>query len=121
MSPYELPMDSGWNWIPNVGYFLCSTDIIIPSSVKLVISKSFGKDDQIFTLSLISDILEEKGINVNIYKESDSNGKIDGATLQYLFNGLSEKKKYEVKFGLDNNKTNILLKKGEELNNFIDD
>ena len=60
-----------------------------------LISKSFEKDDQLFTLSLISDILEEKGINVNIYKESDSNDKIDGATLQYLFNGLSEKKKYE--------------------------
>ena len=86
-----------------------------------LVSKSFGKDDQIFTLSLISDILEEKGINVNIYKESDSNDKIDGATLQYLFNGFTEKKKYEVKFGLDNKKTNILLQKGDELNNFIDD
>jgi len=72
-------------------------------------------------LSLISNILEEKGINVNIYKENESNNKIDGANLQYLFNGFTEKKKYEVKFGLEKNKTNILLQKGNELNNFIEE
>ena len=32
-----------------------------------LISKKFEKNEQIFTLSLISNILEEKGINVNIY------------------------------------------------------
>ena len=86
-----------------------------------LITKKFEKNEQIFTLSLISNILEEKGINVNIYKENESNNKIDGANLQYLFNGFTEKKKYEIKFGLEKNKTNILLQKGNELNNFIDE
>ena len=86
-----------------------------------LITKKFEKNEQIFTLSLISNILEEKGINVNIYKENESNNKIDGANLQYLFNGFTEKKKYEIKFGLEKNKINILLQKGNELNNFIDE
>ena len=102
----------------------CPQKLISPKTVMQypgLISKKFEKKDQIFTLSLISNILEEKGINVNIYKENESNNKIDGANLQYLFNGFTEKKKYEVKFNLENNKTNILLKKGNELNNFIDE
>ena len=40
--------------------------------------------------------------------------------LQYLFNGFTEKKKYEIEFELENAEKTILLKKGEELNNFID-
>ena len=102
----------------------CPNKLISPKTVMKypgLITKKFEKNEQIFTLSLISNILEEKGINVNIYKENESNNKIDGANLQYLFNGFTEKKKYEVKFGLEKNKTNILLQKGNELNNFIDE
>ena len=41
--------------------------------------------------------------------------KLDGASLQYLFSGLTEKKKYEISFDLGPVKNGILLQKGDEL------
>ena len=93
-----------------------------------LISSKFNKSGKYFILSMISDVLEEKGINVTIYNDNiklnnndKNNNKLNGASLQYLFNGLTEKKKYEVKFNLEQNKKNILLKKGKELKDFIGD
>ena len=39
---------------------------------------------------------------------------LDGATLQYLFNGFTEKKKYELQFNLEKEKNDVLLQKGDE-------
>ena len=41
--PLGVMMDSGWNWIPSLWYFLCRSPIINPSSVQAVISKDSGK------------------------------------------------------------------------------
>ena len=78
-------------------------------------------EDYIFILSLIGKILEDKGIDVNIYKEKQGFDKLDGASLQYLFSGLTEKKKYEIYFELGPEKNNVLLQKGNELNDFIEE
>ena len=78
-------------------------------------------EDYIFILSLIAKILEEKGINISIYKEKQGMDKLDGASLQYLFSGLTEKKKYEISFDLGPAKNGILLQKGEELDDFVDE
>ena len=86
-----------------------------------LISSKFGENEKIFVLSLIKDILEEKGINVSIYKKSEDMNNLDGASLQYLFNGFTEKKKYEINFDLEPEKKAILLQKGEDLSNFIDE
>ena len=86
-----------------------------------LISNVFHNEDYIFILSLIAQILEEKGINVSIYKENEEMDKADGATLQYLFNGFTEKKKYEIQFDLGTEKNSILLQKGDELNYFIEE
>ena len=85
-----------------------------------LISYSFSEKEKLFILSLLSIILEEKGINVTLCKNSDDSSDINNAFLQYLFNGFTEKKKYEIEFELENAEKTILLKKGEELNNFID-
>ena len=77
------------------------------------------KDDHYFILSLIYKILKQKGISTSIYKENKGIEKLDGASLQYLFSGLTEKKKLELSFDLGDNKTKKLLQKGKELQNFI--
>ena len=92
-----------------------------PGLISIDFNKKDYNDDYIFILSLISKILEEKGINVSIYKEKEGIDKLDGASLQYLFNGFTEKKKYEIHFDLGNEKNNILLQKGDELKDFIDE
>ena len=84
-----------------------------------LISSKFEKNEQVFVLSMLSDVLEEKGINTSIYKDNVDNKNIDGATLQYLFNGFTEKKKYKINFDVSPDKTNLLLKKGNELKLFI--
>ena len=78
-------------------------------------------DEQLFILSLIAETLSEKGINVTICKKNQSEANLDGASLQYLFNGFTEKKKYQIKFNLNKEKNDILLQKGNELNTFIEE
>ena len=86
-----------------------------------LISSKFDDEQKLFILSLISDVLEEKGISVSIYKKGELPNNLDGASLQYLFNGFTEKKKYEIHFKLEPEKNNILLQKGDDLTNFIDE
>ena len=86
-----------------------------------LISDEFTEKDKLFILALISKVLSEKGINVGIYKENNSGYNIDGVSLQYLFNGFTEKKKYEIQFNLGKKKDDILLQKGDELNDFIEE
>jgi hypothetical protein len=57
-----------------------------------LINNSSNKEDYNFILSLIYKTLKEKGINTAIYKENQGSEKLDGASLQYLFSGLTEKK-----------------------------
>ena len=47
--------------------------------------------------------------------------KLDGASLKDLFSGLTEKKKYEISFDLGPVKNGILLQKGDELNDLVDE
>ena len=77
-----------------------------------LISSKYDEDVQLFILSLIADVLSQKGIKVTIYKKNEGMNNLNSASLQYLFNGLKEKKKYE---------NDILLKKGDELNDFIEE
>ncbi len=41
--PCGVPTDSGWNWIPNVGCVLCSSAMIVRSSVSAVMTSFVGK------------------------------------------------------------------------------
>ena len=132
--PSGSPMDTG-DFISSAAYLsdlmnkiniaekkLCPKKFHNPKKVlKLpgLISSKFEKNEQVFVLSMLSDVLEEKGINTSIYKDNVDNKNIDGATLQYLFNGFTEKKKYKINFDVSPDKTNLLLKKGNELKLFI--
>ena len=87
----------------------------------LISDDEFGEKEKLYILALISKVLSEKGINVGIYKDKNSEQNLDGATLQYLFNGFTEKKKYELQFNLEKEKNDVLLQKGDELTKFIDE
>jgi len=82
--------------------------------------KKETKKDQNFILSMISQILREKGINASIYKENQSKNELDGASLQYLFGGLTEKKKYKLHLNLDKKDNNKFIEKEDELKELID-
>ena len=101
------------------GKFLDSDSIL--KYPGLISDDEFGEKEKLYILALISKVLSEKGINVGIYKDKNSEQNLDGATLQYLFNGFTEKKKYELQFNLAKEKNDVLLKKGDELTKFIDE
>ena len=42
--PTVVKIDSGWNWTPKIGYFLCWRPMISLSFVSAVIERSFGSD-----------------------------------------------------------------------------
>ena len=86
-----------------------------------LLSQEFTERDKLYILALISKTLIEKGINASIPKDNKNDNNLDLASLQYLFNGFTEKKKYEIKFDLENKKNEILLQKGDELNKFIEE
>ena len=86
-----------------------------------LLSQEFTERDKLYILALISKTLIEKGINASIPKDNKNDNNLDLASLQYLFNGFIEKKKYEIKFDLENKKNEILLQKGDELNKFIEE
>lgn len=86
-----------------------------------LLSDNFQKEDNIFILSLISQILGEKGINVNIYKDEKNTNKLDGASCQYLFGGLTEKKKFTLLMNLEENDKKLFKEKNDELAKVIDD
>ena len=84
----------------------------------LLKEKTYKKDYD-FILSLIAKILDEKGINVSIYKEKRGINKLINASLQYLFCWLTEKRKISIYFNFDEEKNKILMKKEQELIDFI--
>ena len=86
-----------------------------------LLSDNFQKEDNIFILSLISQILGEKGINVNIYKDEKNTNKLDGASCQYLFGGLTEKKKFTLLMNLEEKDKKLFKEKNDELAKVIDD
>ena len=62
-------------------------------------------EDYKYILCLIGKILENNGITVGIYKDSNIiiKDRIDLATIQFIFSGLISKKKYKIIFNFDEN------------------
>jgi hypothetical protein len=60
-------------------------------------------NDYKYMLCLIGKILENHGISVGIYKNNKRKDRIDLLSIQFLFNGLINKKKYVLKLNLNKN------------------
>ena len=78
-----------------------------------------SNDQQIFALGLISQTLENMGIETVIESDSNDDDGEEGATsLQFLTNGLINKKKYDLHFDFGEERNEELLNNKEEFEKF---
>ena len=66
----------------------------------LLESQNPTNEDYKYILSLIGKILENNGITVGIYKYYDIKDRIDLASIQFIFSGLINKKKFKLFFNV---------------------
>ena len=78
-----------------------------------------GEDDAFFALGLLSQNLEDIGIETAIEKEENEDEQDAAATcLQYITNGLAQKKKYDLHFEFGEERNEELLKDKNEFEEF---
>ena len=78
-----------------------------------------SEDSGLFSLGLISQNLENIGITTAIEKNEIEDENEEGTVgLQFLSNGMCEKKKYDLHFDFGEKRNNELLNKEEEYENF---
>ena len=82
--------------------------------------KSTDKKSPLFVMGLIAKSLENNGVVTAIEKESDNNLEEANTSLQFMVNGLGKKKKYDLHFGVDEKRADVLLNNKEEQDKFID-
>ena len=78
----------------------------ILSNPGLLSNSEPSSEDYKYILCLIGKILENNGITVGIYKENKIKDRIDLSAIQFIFSGLINKKKYKLKFSV--NEDNII-------------
>jgi len=86
------------------------------------------EDEGIFALGLISSILENNNIQTLISidngekenKNDEDEENLAETSLQFVTNGLIDKKKYELIFDLDNDRVGEILSNGKEFEKFSD-
>jgi len=80
-----------------------------------------NKDQELFALGLISQNLEELGIETAIEREENNEEEEEDAgttCLQFITNGLARKKKYDLHFDFDEKRNKELLNNEEEYKKF---
>jgi hypothetical protein len=78
------------------------------------------QDQNLFALGLLSNNLEQLGIKTAIEKDEGNEDEQDAGTtcLQFIVNGLAQKKKYDLHFELGNERNEQLLKDPNEYEKF---
>ena len=71
------------------------------SSPGLLSNLEPSNDDYKYILCLIGKILQNNGITVGIYKNNKIKDRIDLSAIQFIFSGLINKKKYKLKFNVN--------------------
>ena len=71
------------------------------SSPGLLSGAQPNSEDYKYILCLIGKILENNGIIVGIYKENNNKDRVDLSTIQFIFSGLITKKKFKLKFSVN--------------------
>jgi len=72
-----------------------------------------------FVMGLLAKNLENNGVVTAIEKQNDNSLEEENTSLQFMVNGLGKKKKYDLHFGVDENRAEELLKNKEEQDKFI--
>jgi hypothetical protein len=79
-----------------------------------------SKNDYNYLLCLIGKILENNGIIVGIYKENYIQDRIDLSSIQLIFSGLINRKKYRLNFNVNQNTINLVITNLNYRKQFID-
>ena len=77
-----------------------------------------NEDSGLFALGLISQNLEEIGVETAIEKEENTQNEDSQSSLQFIANGMCEKKKYDLHFEFGKERNEELLDNEEEYKNF---
>ena len=81
--------------------------------------KNTDKKSPLFVMGLLAKNLENNGIVTAIEKESDNKLEEANTSLQFMVNGLGQKKKYDLHFGVDEKRAEVLLNNKGEQEKFI--
>ena len=84
-------------------------------------AKEENKENGIFCLRIVAQTLENMGITTAIEKDESNDEKskdISNTVLQFMMNGMMEKKKYDFHFDLGEERNNELLTNKKEQKNF---
>ena len=90
---------------------------IYPKDLK---STNYISDPSIFALGLLAQNLESNGVEAVIEKNPNSSDEEAITNLQFILNGLNNKKKYILRFDFGENENEKILEKGEEYDGFVD-
>jgi hypothetical protein len=80
----------------NPDYFINIEETL--SSPGLLSKKNPSNKDYKYLLCLLGKMLENQGIEVGIYQKGSDKDRIDLSSIQFIFSGLINKKKYRLKF-----------------------
>ena len=111
--PLNIYLENAINISYNIKKDICMRKQIAPNkffNISQVLSnpgflqtEQPSKNDYKYILCLIGKILENHGISVGIYKNNKRKDRIDLLSIQFLFNGLINKKKYVLTLNLNKN------------------
>ena len=90
---------------------------IYPKDLK---STNYISDPSIFALGLLAQNLENNGVEAVIEKNPNSSDEEAITNLQFILNGLNNKRKYILRFDFGENENEKILEKGEEYDGFVD-
>ena len=93
----------------------------ILSSPGLLSNSQPSKNDYKYILCLIGKILKNKDIEVGIYNDSQNKDRIDLCSIQFIFSGLINKKKYTVGILPNNDDTFMIIHDLTQRKKFIED
>ena len=96
---YTMKLDILNNQNNNSNKFINISQIL--SSPGFLSGNHSINDDYQYILSLIGKMLQNHGIIVGIYKKNQMKDRIDLSAIQFIFSGLINKKKYQLKFSVN--------------------
>ena len=103
---YTMKLDIQKQKISNPGLFVNITETL--SQPGLLSNKQPSNADYKYLLCLIGKILENNNVTVGIYKNYNEKDRVELSTVQFIFSGLINKKKYTLKFSNEINENYFL-------------
>ena len=131
--PLNKYIENAINYSNNIKYLILNQkqqnpDLFIDidetlSSPGLLTKKNPSSNDYKYLLCLLGKMLQNQGIEVGIYQKGYDKDRIDLSSIQFIFSGLINKKKYRLKFSkkFDENYFVCLMNDSKFKKNFIEE